>query len=92
MKTFFRVVLLIIIICASVLSLFVLMPFAKEGSSWGDMPLFAGTVGAALGLGLIWWLAVGRSVPRRGSRGGYFSDAVIGTESAVAGRRARTSA
>ncbi len=64
MKTFFRVVLLIIIICASVLGLFVLIPFAKEGSSWGDMPLFAGVIGAALGLGLIWWLAVGRSLPK----------------------------
>lgn len=92
MKTFFRIVLLIIIICASVLSLFVLIPFVKEGSSWGDMPLFAGVIGAALALGLIWWLAVGRSVPRRGSRGGYFSDAAIGTGPTVAGRRARTSA
>jgi len=64
MKTLFRIMLLISIICYSVLGLFVLIPFAKEGSSWGDMPLFAGVIGAALALALIWWLAVGRSLPK----------------------------
>lgn len=64
MKTFFHIVLLVIIACASVLGLFVLMPFVKEGSSWDDMPLFAGVIGAALGLALVWWLAVGRFLPK----------------------------
>lgn len=61
MKTFLRVLLLVVIIGASALGLVALFPFMKEGSSWSDMPVFVGVIGAALLLGLVWWLAVGRS-------------------------------
>lgn len=64
MKTAARAVLLVVIVCASTLGVLALLPFAKEGSSWGDMPIFAAAIGTALLLGLVWWLAVGRSLPR----------------------------
>lgn len=53
--------LFLIILCASAFALFAALPFVKEGSSWGDWPIFAGVLGAALFFGLVWWLAVGKS-------------------------------
>lgn len=64
MVTFLRAIFLLLIACASALGLFLMLPFAKEGSSWGDLPVFATVVGVALLLGLGWWLAVGRSLPK----------------------------
>jgi hypothetical protein len=64
MKTVFLAVLLVVLLCASALGLLAALPFVKEGSSWGDMPVFATVAGAALLLGFVWWLAVGRSLPK----------------------------
>jgi hypothetical protein len=59
-----RVIFLLLIGCVSALGLVLIIPFVKEGSSWGDMPILAGMVGVALLLGLGWWLAVGRSLAK----------------------------
>jgi len=64
MATAFRAVLLVAIVCLSALGLVAWLPFAKEGASWTDMPIFAGAVGAAAFLGFVWWLAVGRRIGR----------------------------
>jgi hypothetical protein len=64
MKTFFLVLLLIVLLCASALGLLIAFPFFKEGSSWGDMPVFASVAGAALLLAFVWWFAVGQSLPK----------------------------
>lgn len=62
MKTVLLVVLLVVLLCASALGLLVAFPFFKEGSSWGDMPVFASVAGAALLLAFVWWFAVGQSL------------------------------
>lgn len=62
MMTILRIVFFIALLCLSALGLILLLPFAKEGSSFGDLPIFAGVVGAALTLAVLWWLAVGRSI------------------------------
>ena len=62
MKTLFLVVLLVVLLCASALGLLVALPFVKEGSSWGAMPVFASVAAAALLLAFVWWFAVGQSL------------------------------
>ncbi len=61
MRTIALILLFVVLLCASALALFAALPFVKEGSSWGDLPLFAGVSVSAVGLGFLWWLAVGRS-------------------------------
>lgn len=62
MVTTFRIIFFIALLCLSALGLVLLLPFAKEGSSFGDLPIFAGVIGAVLILAVLWWLAVGRSI------------------------------
>lgn len=62
MTTAFRIAFFVVLLCLSVLGLFLLLPFGKEGASFGDLPIFAGVVGAVLVLAVLWWLAVGRSI------------------------------
>lgn len=64
MQGVLRIFLLVVIICFAILGLLVYVPFAKEGASWTDLPIFAGIVGAALVLAFLWWLAVGRRIGR----------------------------
>lgn len=64
MTSILRVILLIVIICFAVLGVLVYLPFAKEGASWSDLPIFAGIIAVALALALLWWLAVGRRIGR----------------------------
>lgn len=59
-----RTALLLAIIAFSALGVLALLPFAKEGASWGDLPIFAGVAGVAAALALLWWLAVGRRFGR----------------------------
>lgn len=61
MRKIALILLFLIILCVSAFALFAALPFVKEGTSWGDLPIFAGVFGTALFLGLIWWLAVGKS-------------------------------
>ncbi|MGI9412635.1 MAG: hypothetical protein ACR2PM_03145 [Hyphomicrobiales bacterium] len=61
MITALRTVLFLVILALAGVGLFVLLPFAKEGASLNDMGVFGGVIAAALLLGLMWWLAVGRT-------------------------------
>ena len=61
MRTIALILLFLVILCASTFALFAALPFVKEGSSWGELPLFAGVFILAVFLGFLWWLAVGRS-------------------------------
>lgn len=64
MKAAYRIVLLIVIVAVSAIGVFALLPFAKEGTSWEDLPVFGAAIGILLFLAFLWWLAAGRSVRR----------------------------
>ena len=64
MKTVLRILLWLAMLIASGLAVMLLLPFAKEGSSFEDWPVFAGAIALLLVLGFVWWLAVGRSLPK----------------------------
>ncbi|MBI2255209.1 MAG: hypothetical protein HYU58_11365 [Proteobacteria bacterium] len=64
MQSILRIILLVVIACVAILGLLIYIPFAKEGASWSDLPIFAGFVGVALVLAYLWWWASGRRLGR----------------------------
>ena len=62
MITVIRTVLFLVILGLAGVGLFMLLPLVKEGSSTDDLSVIAGVMAAAVVLGLIWWLAVGRTL------------------------------
>jgi len=62
MVGFARFVFGLAIVVLSALGLLGLLPFAKEGLSQDLVPAFLGGIAAFLVLGLLWWLAVRRSL------------------------------
>ena len=62
MITVIRTVLFLVILGLAGFGLFMLLPLVKEGSSMDDLAVIGSVIAAALVLGLIWWLAVGRTL------------------------------
>jgi hypothetical protein len=59
-----RAVFFILLIAISVIGLLVLLPLVKEGASREDIPLLLGGVAIYVVLGMVWWLLVGRALPK----------------------------
>lgn len=62
MKKALLTILFVFMLLCSAFGLFLMLPLAKEGTSWSNMPIFLGVVAGGLVLALVWWLAVGRSL------------------------------
>jgi hypothetical protein len=59
-----RGVFFVLLIAISVIGLLVLLPLVKEGASREDIPLLLGGVAVYVFLGIVWWLIVGRALPK----------------------------
>ena len=60
-RTRWRILLFGVIVLCSTLAVFLLLPFAKEGTSWGDIPFFVSVLVGSVALGVLWWIASGFS-------------------------------
>lgn len=61
MKKAFLAFLFVFLLACSAFFLLLALIYAKEGSSWSEVPTFVGVVFAGLVLAIVWWLCVGRS-------------------------------
>jgi hypothetical protein len=59
-----RGIFFVLLIIISVAGLLVLLPLVKEGVSRSEIPLLLGGAAIYLFLGGVWWLAVGRALPK----------------------------
>jgi hypothetical protein len=59
--TKWRVLGFVLLLLAAAFAVLLSFPFLKEGSSWGEIPLYLGIAGACIAVGAVWWVVSGFS-------------------------------
>jgi hypothetical protein len=59
LRTKLRMAGLLVVGAIAAFALLLTLPFLKEGSSWGDIPLFLGAAGVCLVAAVVWWMFSG---------------------------------